>query len=306
MIKSVTVTNYLERSIKITLKEDNPSHGLILKSIDGLGAPSSNINTTEVATNDGALFNSARATKRNVTLNFLFTYCPTIEDARHNTYRYFPIKRPVTLTFETDRRTVSLTGYVKSNEPDIFSDKEACTIQIVCTDPYFFTSEPDMTVFADEEPWFEFDFSNEDEEDEPLIEISRLIIDEEKEVFYMGEVDTGFIIILDFAPSDEAVEDIRIYNVYTGEILIIDTDKIKTIIGSEIEPYDSIIINTNVGKKSIKLLRKGKYYNILNAIGKGSNWFKMKYGSNKFLCTAKSGQLGMNITIKVHNLYEGV
>lgn len=306
MIKSVTVTNYLDESIKITLNEADPPHGLILKSIDGLGAPSSNINTTEVATNDGALFNSSRATKRSVTLNFLFTYCPTIEDARHNTYKYFPTKRPVTLTFETDRRMVSLLGYVKNNEPDIFSDKEACSIQMVCPDPYFFTADPDMTTFSEEEPWFEFDFSNEDENDEPMIEISRLTIGEEKEVYYTGEVDTGFIMTIDFTPYDEVVEDIKIHNVHTEEILTIDTDKLKAIVGSEIEAYDSLIIDTNVGSKSVRFLRRGKYYNVLNALGRESSWFKLTPGSNKFLCTAKSGQYSMNVTIEARNLYEGV
>ena len=54
MIKSITITNYLGESIKIFLAQDNPDHGLLIKSIEGLGPAKANINTTNLATNDGS------------------------------------------------------------------------------------------------------------------------------------------------------------------------------------------------------------------------------------------------------------
>lgn len=69
MIKSVTITNYLGESVKITLAEDDPEHGMIISSITGLGPPKANVSMTDLATMDGSLFNSARVEKG--TLRFI-------------------------------------------------------------------------------------------------------------------------------------------------------------------------------------------------------------------------------------------
>lgn len=58
MIKSITVTNYLGDSIKLELARPEES-GFIVTSVTGLGAGKANINMTEVATNNGGLFNSS-------------------------------------------------------------------------------------------------------------------------------------------------------------------------------------------------------------------------------------------------------
>lgn len=52
MIKSVTIQNYLGEKIVLELARPEKS-GFIIKSIDGLGPPGANINTTQVSTNDG-------------------------------------------------------------------------------------------------------------------------------------------------------------------------------------------------------------------------------------------------------------
>ena len=65
MIKSITVTNYLGDSIKLELARPEES-GFIVTSVTGLGAGKANINMTEVATNNGGLFNSSRLPSRTV------------------------------------------------------------------------------------------------------------------------------------------------------------------------------------------------------------------------------------------------
>ena len=59
MIRTITVKNYLGDSIKLNLARPEES-GFVVKSITGLGPGKATVNTTEVATNDGGLFNSAR------------------------------------------------------------------------------------------------------------------------------------------------------------------------------------------------------------------------------------------------------
>lgn len=59
MIKSITVTNPKGESLELDLFHPEKS-GLIVKSITGLGPPKANINSTDLATADGALYSSAR------------------------------------------------------------------------------------------------------------------------------------------------------------------------------------------------------------------------------------------------------
>lgn len=124
MIKSLTVTNPKGETLKLELANPDPS-GLIVQKIEGLGPPKANINTTELATLDGSLFASSRATNRNIVINLAFLFAPTIEDARQKTYKFFPIKKPIAIEIETDNRQATITGYVESNTPDIFSQAEA-------------------------------------------------------------------------------------------------------------------------------------------------------------------------------------
>ena len=137
MIKTVTVINHLGESLKLELARPEES-GFVVKKIEGLGPSKADILTTEVITNDGSVFNFARSEQRDITITLDFSYFTSIEDARHETYKYFPTRKPLDLIIETDNRRVRTKGYVESNEPDIFSKKEGCQISIICPDPNFY------------------------------------------------------------------------------------------------------------------------------------------------------------------------
>lgn len=161
MIQSLTVTNYLGESLTIPMK-NSESTGFILHDMTGLGPPTASVNTSKVATKDGSKYNSARAEERNIVLPMYFTPIPTIEDARHRSYKYFPLKKPVILAFKTDNRECQIVGYVETNEPDICSDREGCQVSIICPNPYFSSIYDTVTSFSGVEASFEFPFSNED------------------------------------------------------------------------------------------------------------------------------------------------
>ena len=78
MIRAITVTNYLGDSIKLDLARPEQS-GFVVTSVTGLGSGKANINMTEVATNDGGLFNSSRLPSRNIviSLKYLWHDLPT-------------------------------------------------------------------------------------------------------------------------------------------------------------------------------------------------------------------------------------
>lgn len=302
MIKTVTAINYLREEVKIKLSDMSPSHGLIITDMSGLGPPKANINTTTISSGDGSIYNSARLDDRNITINLLFVDAPSIEAARQNTYRYFPVKKPITLKIDTDNRSVYTVGYVESNEPTIFSDKESCQISIICPDSHFYSNALNETVFYGIEPDFEFPFSNESLS-ENLLNFGNIMINKARNIYYDGDDEIGIVIKI-HALGD--ISDITIWNTKTKEKMKIYADKLKSITGSALKNGDDLIINTEDGHKSVKLLRDGKYTNIINCIDRFSDWFKLSKGSNTMAFEADDGN--NNIVFKIENKisYEGI
>lgn len=299
MIKSITIINNLGNSIKIKLDERDPEHGMIIKNIDGLGPPKANINTTNIVALDGTIYNSAKMENRNLLLYMVFELSPTIEDTRLKTYKYFPIKKQVTLQIETDNRFVETTGFVESNEPDIFSKEESNQISIICPDPYFYSlKEEQETIFYGIEPKFEFEFSNESL-NSSLLTFGEINIEDIKEIYYDGDGEPGVIITIHIL---EATGDITIRNLETDEEMVIKINKIR--IG--VAPGDDIIITSERSNKSVKILRNGEYINILNSLSRDSSWFKLKKGSNYFICSAEYGFENILFFVKNKIMYEGV
>lgn len=304
MIKSITVTNYLGDSIKLELGRPEQS-GFLIKSISGLGPSKANINTTEVSTNDGSLFNSARLNQRNIVFEFIFVESinrESIEDIRQKSYKYFPIKKNVDLLIETDNRIVKTTGYVESNEPNIFSSQEGAQISIICPDPYFYSTEKTVTIFSGIEPLFEFPFENNSLTDN-LIEFGGIIVNQEKTVFYKGDSEVGIVI---YIHAIGEATNLTIYNALTREVLKIDTDRLEALTGSIIKAGDDIIISTIKGQKFIRLIRDGEYINILNCLGRNSDWFRLVKGDNVFAFTAETGDTNLQFRIENLIVYEGV
>ena len=313
MLKKVTATNYLGESLEMELASPEKS-GLIIYNITGLGAGHANINVTELATNDGGLFNSAHLSSRNIVLFLKFMFQPTIEDVRQLTYRYFPIKKNLKLVIETDNRLAEVTGYVESNEPVIFQKEEYTQISIVCPDRNLYSSGADgvtITIFYGVEPLFEFIFSNESLTDD-LIEFGNIKNVSEEIIVYSGDSEVGVEITINAIGEASNIE---IHNVRTRESMSIDTDKIAKITGVRspsgygILQGDEIIINTVDGAKSIQLLRGGIYTNILNSVvnrDKEPDWFQLSKGDNIFAYDAEQGAANLQFRIKNRTVFEGV
>lgn len=307
MIYSIVVTNYLGDRIKLELGKPDVS-GFLIKSITGLGPAKANVNTTEVSTNDGSLFNSARLSQRNIVLDMVFintVYGESIEDLRQKSYKYFPLKKSVELTIETDNRYVKTTGYVESNEPNIFSSQEGTQISIICPDPYFYSAGEDgnnVTNFYTIDPMFEFPFSNESL-DEPLLVFGEIQIKTEGVITYYGDSEIGVMI---YIHAIGPATNINIYNTETREVMRINTDKISSLTGKGIVASDDIVINTAKGEKSITLIREGVSYNILNCLDKNTDWFTLAKGDNIFAFTADSGVTNLQFRVENKVIYEGV
>lgn len=303
MIKSVTVTNYLGESKTFVLK--NPwSTGFALTDMEGVGPPKASINTTEAATVDGSFFNSSRVQERNIVLTFHFlqTDDRTVEDVRLEAYKYFPVKRYVTLLVETEHRKALVSGYVESNEPNIFSSDVTTQVSIICPDPYFYSEAITNTTFFGVDPLFEFPFENPSLT-VPMIEMGKINNVTQKTVVYEGDAETGVVITLH---AIGPVENITIYNVDTREVMKLDTEKLEAMTGSPFSTSDEIIISTLKGNKYIQLLRGGVYTNILNILDKDSNWFQLAKGDNRFAYLAEDGLENLQFRMENRTVYEGV
>lgn len=307
MIYSFAVTNYLGDRIKLELGRPDIS-GFLIKSVTGLGPVKANVNTTEVVTNDGSMFNSARLSQRNIVFQLAFVdtiYGETIEDVRQKSYKYFPAKKNVEIVIETDNRYVKIKGYVESNEPDIFSSQEGTQISIICPDPYFYSAGEDgnnVTDFYTIDPVFEFPFSNESLT-EPLLVFGEIQIKTEGVITYHGDSEIGVVI---YIHAIGKATNINIYNTETREVMSINTDRLKQLTGKGLVAGDDIVINTAKGEKSITLVREGVSYNILNCLDKNTDWFSLSKGDNIFAFTAETGVTKLQFRIENQVIYEGV
>lgn len=302
MIKLVKITNYLGEELTLTLTQPELS-GIYIESITGLGPVKADINTTEVTTADGAMYNSARANKRNIvmTLGFLAEQ-GSVEDNRQKTYKYFPLKQNLTLYFETDNRKCQISGYVESNEPDIFSATEKTQISIICPDPYFYAIGEVETQFFGVDPLFEFPFDN-DSPSEDLIELGNLNKRKDRIIDYEGDSEVGIEIEIEVIGN---AKNLAIYNVTKRERMTIDHSKLLQLTGAGLGNGDIVKISTLKGHKYIHLTRDGNTTNILNCIERDADWFRLSKGTNVFMFQCEEGTTNIQMTIKNKIIYEGI
>ena len=301
MIKSISVINYRNERIDITLERPELS-GLIVKKIDGLGPAKANINITDIMTTDGGIYNSARLSSRNITMMMSFMG-NDIESIRQKVYKYFPIKKGLTFVVNTDNRELMISGYVESNDPDIFNKEEGTNISIICPNPYFYAKDLNYTVFAGIEPVFEFPFGNESLTT-PLLVMGEIKNRSENVIYYSGDADVGIDMYIHCLGP---VGNITIWNLDVRKKMVISSDKIGLLLnGSSLKERDDIIIRTEKGEKSILLIRDGQYYNILGALEKGSDWLRVYKGENIFAFTTTSGVENLQFRVENRILYEGV
>lgn len=304
MIKSFTFTNYLGESLTVTLKEAEPSHGLLIRSVEGLGPVVAQINGTETVTIDGSKHNSARRQDRNIVIDFIFTGVD-IEAVRQLTYKYFPEKKYITVAVEADHRIAEAYGYVEHNEPNIFSNEEGAQISIICHDPNFYSIEgsgKQITNLFGIIPLFEFPFEN-NSLTEKLIEFGEIPDSSERLVVYNGEVETGFLIKIHFLGP---VSDLTLYNTLTREKMILNLNAITLIMGSPIQQGDDITISTVRDNRYVTFFRSGTFKNALNIVDKNADWFELNQGDNFFAFTSNGDEKNIQITIENKIVYRGI
>lgn len=329
MIQAVEITNYRNEKLRLELS-DPWNIGLVVIDIDGLGPVECDVNVTEYAALiDGGMYNSSRAQTRNIVLSLQFLdYVESIEEVRHNTYRYFPLKKQLKFVVETDFRVCETYGWVESNNPSIFDKAEGCQISIICPRPWFYDvdrkAEISLKGIADgfKFPFanninpvdqFQFRFANRsltenmlqfyDSDIDNHIKFGEIDRSQQKNLIYKGEVEIGVLISI---ATKGLAKNPMIKNMSTNEHMIINTDMLKNLTGNDFSSGDEIVINTEQGSKSIKLVRGGDETNILNCLNPNSDWIKVIQGNNLFIYDADEGSDNLEITVTAKITYEGI
>lgn len=280
---SLKVENDRGNTLELT---NNPNYTVF--KIEGLNPPQANINSSVNTTTDGSNINSVRLESRNIII--YATMEGDIEASRINLYKYFPVKKTVKLYFSNNSRDIYIEGIVELIECDLFSNKQVAQISIICPRPYFKDVENLVTIFSDVSAMFEFPFSIS----KAGVEISTIGTNQRRSIINTGDIETGVIIKL-FATG--TVVNPVIYDVLKRTYLKLNFTMLSS---------DTVVINTNVGEKSIEIIRDGVTYNAMGYMAQDSTWFVIEAGDNVFTYDADSGNSNLQLTFTTAILYSGV
>lgn len=280
---SLKVENDRGQALNLT---NNPKYTVF--KIEGLNPPQATINSSVNTTTDGSSINSVRLESRNIVI--YTTINGDIEANRINLYKYFPIKKSVKLYFSNGTRDVYIEGTVELIECDLFTSRQVAQISLICPKPYFKAVAELVTMFSDVSKLFEFPFSIS----KAGVEISAITTNLRRSIVNVGDVETGVIIKL-FATG--TVVNPTLYDVLQRTHLKLNFT---------MRPSDTLVINTNVGEKSIVLIRDGVTYNAMGYLVQDSTWFKLLAGDNVFTYDAEAGGSNLQITFTTQVLYSGV
>lgn len=279
----ITVTNHIGQSLLL----DSLNFPVI--EVEGLTPSSATINTSVVATIDGASYNSSRINQRNIVLTIV-PEAADIEKARLMLYKYFKPKRKITLAFKTKYRNVKIDGYVETFEGGLYSAKQAFQISVICPRAFFEDTQEVVVTQSAIESLFEFSFETTEEG----IEISDLHELQDVNVKNTGEESTGLTIELQ--ASGTVLEPV-VYNKTTNQKMTIRTN---------LKNGDIVKIDTRQGQKRIASISNGIQTNIINNIAKGSNWIYLEIGENILSFSATYGLENLQANYYFNPLYEGV
>ena len=300
MIKSIEITNHRDEVLTLELRSPDKS-GFRVLSIDGLGPPKGDIFVNEVAALDGGMYNSARANQRNIVFLLEFVANPSVERTRQLTYKHFPLKERVKIVVNTTEKSVYTYGFVESNEPDIFRERERATISVLCPDSWLYDVNSGLCIFGAISSLFTFPWSNESTT-EGLVVFSEIVSETVKYLYYSGGVNIGILIHIHANDDASGI----VISDEGSNVIEIDSTKLVEITGADISQFDDIYISTVRGDKYAKLIRSTTEYDILNALGEDPHWFQLTQGDNMFVYTADSGLLYLSFDISYEVAYQGV
>ena len=271
-----------------------PSSDYMLNSITGITPADATINVSEMAAQDGAVFNSSKVLPRNLVITFdIRGRDENVRRRRVNLYRYLKTKSRVRVYIATDQRDAYTDGYIERLDDggSIFSDRERMQLSIICPEPFFrdtATGEHAVS-FSAISPLFNFPFH-----------IVTPIPYSQRDDVYINEIendgDVACGAVLRVAANAEVVNP-WFYNETTGQRMTFELT---------LASGDELTISTVQGHKSAILRRNGEETNVINALSHNSKWLTLEPGANTFYYNAESGAVNMQLSFTYNILFEGL
>lgn len=262
-------------------------------NIDGLNPPKAQINSSKIAGIDGSKFNSSKLDERNIVIYIKLN--GDVEKNRIYLYSFFSTKEWCKFYYKNGLRDVSIEGYVETVEVTPFTNNEIMQVSILCPSPYFRGIAEIIDDISKALGLFTFPFAINE-----IDPVEFSVIDSSKitDVYNDSETETGVIIEINVSGT---VNSLSIRNTQTGETFGLTHN---------FQKGDKVIINTNKGEKSIKLIRNAVETNIFTSIVKGSTFFQLSLGDNYFSYLVNGSATDDNellhIVFKHYTLYRGV
>ena len=271
--------------LQLTGQEENYQ----VYQVDGLTPPSAQINMSQLVGLDGARFNSSKLNARAITI--MLKINGDVEANRLKLYNFARTKEKLRVYFTTDSINVFADGYVESMDAVIFAIKQFAQIGIICPYPYFSSIDEILADSENVSAGFTFPFSIET----PVV-ISEILEGTGIVIYNDSEASAGAVINIRFI--DDA-QSIGLRNTNTGADFELDYAFLAG---------DVVMVDTNIGQKSINLIRGGTVTNLFSALVPGSTFPVLNAGANSFeyLVDDADPDGQVEIQFRFRNVYRGV
>ena len=230
---------------------------LQIRNITGLGPVKANINTEPFGSIDGESLTGTSVPARNIVITIGLNpdwNIWSVEALRRLVNLYFMPKKAVRLVFFSDDiAPVEITGWVESNEPNIFSKDNEIDVSIICPDPYFSALDPTIVTGITSDG------------SDPL------------EIDYQGSIETGINVKVTYVdganPSNVKVQ--------AGDPAL---THFQVSVANIVTPSAYFEVNSVPGNKYIRNVTtpSGAITNLLNKLVSGSSWPVLQPGINPF------------------------
>jgi hypothetical protein len=239
-----------------------------VRNIDGLGPVKANVNTTPMGSVDGESFVGSSVGKRNIVLALGLT--PdwdqwTVSRLRRLLDKYFMPKLETRLVFESmEFSPVEISGYVESNEPNMFSKDPEHQISIICPELYFKSVDP-VTIATgqtDQVPW---------------------------PIDYEGNVETGLIVrVSKMSGADPTYANVGVHD---SDGTYIEVQDLAS--GHPVDSTKDLYVNTVPGDKYAKTITNAAgpvtVKNLLNYVTFQPTWPVIGPGTESFYVASDAG-----------------
>lgn len=253
-----------------------------IKSVEGLDQPTAEFAVSNSPYRYGSKVQRAAIQPRIITINLIIN--KNAELVRESLYEVFKAGEKGTLFLKNSKRE----GKISCNFQEMVTTRDTLPVTaqifLYAENPYFVGIEEIIQEMTNVSKAFEFKLE---------IPMNGMSFGE------INTIDEDVITNDSDIEAGSEIEIIMLGTVVNPTIHNLTTNEYIGVTGT-FETSDHIIINTNVGEKSIHL---NENTNLISKLSSGSKWIKLKRGANTIKATASTGTENMKVSFVFNNKY---